>query len=67
MLKGINLIGADFGLVRKSSDPYVKISSVGVKIKTNVVYNNLNPIWNETFNVIIDEHNLDSQMLVKEL
>ncbi len=67
VLKGINLIGADFGLVRKSSDPYVKLSGVGVKFKTKVVYNNLNPIWNETFNVIIDEHNLDPQILVRAL
>jgi Ca2+-dependent lipid-binding protein len=64
VLKGINLLDADFGLVRKS-DPYVKISGVGVKFKTKVVYNNLNPIWNETFNIVIDEHNLDPQLLVR--
>ena len=63
VLKGVNLLDADFGLVRKS-DPYVKLSASGVKLKTKVVYNNLNPIWNETFNIVIDEDNVEPQLSV---
>jgi len=47
------------------SDPYVKISGVGVTLKTKVVNNNLNPVWNETFNIMIDELNQNPQLLVR--
>ena len=65
MIKGINLKDADFGLVRKS-DPYVKISGAGgLKLKTKVIQNNLNPVWNETFNIMIDELNPHPQLLIE--
>jgi len=47
------------------SDPYVKISGVGVTLKTKVINNNLNPVWNETFNIMIDELNQNPQLLVR--
>ena len=64
VLRGINLLDADFGFLGKS-DPYVKISGIGVKLKTKVIKNTLNPIWNETFNIIIDKLNHDPKLLVK--
>ena len=51
------------GIIGKS-DPYVKISGVGVTLKTKVINNNLNPVWNETFNIMIDELNQDPHLLV---
>ena len=65
MIKGINLLDADFSLVGKS-DPYVKISGIGIKLKTKVILNNLNPIWNETFDIMFDEFNHDPQLLVND-
>ena len=63
VIKGVNLKDADFGFMGKS-DPYVKISGVGVTLKTKVVNDNLNPVWNETFNILIDELNPDPTLLV---
>ncbi|XP_051114011.1 synaptotagmin-3-like isoform X2 [Andrographis paniculata] len=41
-----------------TSDPYVKLSLTGEKLqwkKTTVVMNNLNPVWNEDFKLIVKE------------
>jgi hypothetical protein len=41
-----------------TSDPYVKFKIGGKMLyKTKTVYKNLNPQWNETFNLLMD-HNV---------
>jgi len=65
VIKGVDLKNADMGLLGKS-DPYVKISGVGVTRRTKVINNNLNPVWNETFNIMIDELSPNPQLLVNK-
>ena len=65
VVKGVDLKNADVGLLGKS-DPYVKISGVGVTRKTKVKNNDLNPVWNETFNIMVDELSPNPQLLVKQ-
>lgn len=55
-------MNADFGF-RNLSDPYVKISGIGPERKTKVIYDDLNPVWNETFYIMIDEIYSDPQLL----
>ena len=43
-----NLMG---GMVKGKSDPYAKISVREVNFKSNVVKENLNPVWNEMYEV----------------
>lgn len=43
-----NLMG---GMVKGKSDPYAKISVGDVLFKSNVVKENLNPVWNEMYQV----------------
>ena len=39
------------GLVKGKSDPYVKITIGGVLFKSHVIKENLNPTWNEMYEV----------------
>lgn len=43
------------GMVKGKSDPYVKINIGGVALKSRVIKENLNPTWNEMFEVWISE------------
>lgn len=43
-----NLMG---GMVKGKSDPYAKINVGEVSFKSNVVKENLNPVWNEIYQV----------------
>lgn len=43
-----NLMG---GMVKGKSDPYVKINVGGVSFKSHVIKENLNPTWNEMYEV----------------
>uniref|UniRef100_A0A672LAP2 Extended synaptotagmin 1 n=1 Tax=Sinocyclocheilus grahami TaxID=75366 RepID=A0A672LAP2_SINGR len=45
-----NLMG---GMVKGKSDPYVKIRVGGLAFKSQVIKENLNPIWNELYEVCI--------------
>ncbi|KAA0707115.1 Extended synaptotagmin-1 [Triplophysa tibetana] len=47
-----NLMG---GMMKGKSDPYVKIRVGGVAFKSQVVKENLNPIWNELYEVILTQ------------
>ena len=54
LLEAQNLIAKDNlmgGLKKGKSDPYVKINIGGVKFKSHVIKENLNPIWNEMYEV----------------
>ena len=64
VIKGQNLKSADIGLFNKGkSDPYVKMSGLGMPKRTKIIYNDLNPNWNETFDFIIDEIELNPTLL----
>ncbi|XP_069564869.1 extended synaptotagmin-1 [Brachyistius frenatus] len=45
-----NLMG---GMVKGKSDPYVKINVGGVSFKSHVIKENLNPTWNEMYEVVL--------------
>lgn len=45
-----NLMG---GMMKGKSDPYVKIRVGGMAFKSQVIKENLNPVWNELYEVIL--------------
>uniref|UniRef100_A0A8C2Z2P9 Extended synaptotagmin 1 n=1 Tax=Cyclopterus lumpus TaxID=8103 RepID=A0A8C2Z2P9_CYCLU len=54
ILAGQNLVPKDNlmgGMVKGKSDPYVKINIGGVEFMSNVIKENLNPVWNEMYEV----------------
>ncbi|TRY55276.1 hypothetical protein DNTS_015755 [Danionella cerebrum] len=57
-----NLMG---GMVKGKSDPYVKIQIGGETFKSRVVKENLNPTWNEMYEVVLTE--LPGQELTLEV
>lgn len=57
VLRAKQLKNADFlGL----SDPYVKLKLKDSTQKTKVIMNNLNPEWNETFTMVVNDPETDS-------
>nr|XP_057911715.1 extended synaptotagmin-1 isoform X1 [Doryrhamphus excisus] len=50
-----NLMG---GMVKGKSDPYVKISIGSIAFKSHVIKENLNPIWNEMYEVVLNNHSV---------
>ena len=63
VLRAIDLVNADMTLIGGKSDPYVKISGIGQPVQTNVIKNNLNPVWKETFHFFIDVANPNPKLL----
>lgn len=56
LLEGQNLVAKDNmmgGMVKGKSDPYAKISVGDVTFKSNVIKENLNPVWNEMYQVVL--------------
>uniref|UniRef100_A0A673WH59 Uncharacterized LOC115150497 n=1 Tax=Salmo trutta TaxID=8032 RepID=A0A673WH59_SALTR len=56
LLEAQNLIAKDNlmgGLKKGKSDPYVKINIGGVKFKSHVIKENLNPTWNEMYETVL--------------
>ena len=54
LLEAQNLVAKDNlmgGMVKGKSDPYVKIHIGDTKFKRHVIKENLNPIWNEMYEV----------------
>lgn len=41
------------GMIKGKSDPYVKINIGGETFTSNVIRSNLNPTWNEMYEVMI--------------
>uniref|UniRef100_A0A8C2X5L7 Extended synaptotagmin 1 n=1 Tax=Cyclopterus lumpus TaxID=8103 RepID=A0A8C2X5L7_CYCLU len=41
------------GVVKGKSDPYAKINVGGVEFMSNVIKENLNPVWNEMYEVVL--------------
>ncbi|XP_033482197.2 uncharacterized protein esyt1b [Epinephelus lanceolatus] len=50
-----NLMG---GMVKGKSDPYVKINIGGVTFKSHVIKENLNPTWNEMYELVLSRHSV---------
>lgn len=48
MIAKDNMMG---GMIKGKSDPYAKISIGEYMFKSNVVKENLNPVWNEMYEV----------------
>uniref|UniRef100_A0A669B002 Extended synaptotagmin-like protein 1b n=1 Tax=Oreochromis niloticus TaxID=8128 RepID=A0A669B002_ORENI len=58
LLAGQNLVPKDNlmgGMVKGKSDPYVKISIGGETFTSEVIKGNLNPTWNEMYEVILTQ------------
>ncbi|TMS19121.1 Extended synaptotagmin-1 [Larimichthys crocea] len=58
VLAGQNLVPKDNlmgGMVKGKSDPYVKINIGGETFTSQVIKSNLNPTWNEMYEVILTE------------
>ncbi|XP_073726584.1 extended synaptotagmin-1 [Misgurnus anguillicaudatus] len=58
LVKGENLVPKDNkmgGMVKGKSDPYVKIQIGGETFKSQVIKENLNPTWNEMYEVVLTE------------
>uniref|UniRef100_A0A3B4C9Q8 Extended synaptotagmin-like protein 1b n=1 Tax=Pygocentrus nattereri TaxID=42514 RepID=A0A3B4C9Q8_PYGNA len=56
LLEAQNLVAMDSlmgGMVKGKSDPYVKISVGGTTFKSHVIKENLNPTWNEMYEMIL--------------
>ncbi|KAF6718091.1 Extended synaptotagmin-1 [Oryzias melastigma] len=53
LLEAKNLIAKDSVLGKGKSDPYVKINVGGVVFKSHVIKENLNPTWNEMYEVVL--------------
>uniref|UniRef100_A0A3Q0T443 Extended synaptotagmin 1 n=1 Tax=Amphilophus citrinellus TaxID=61819 RepID=A0A3Q0T443_AMPCI len=55
LLEAQNLVAKDkvMGMVKGKSDPYAKISVGEDSFKSNVIKENLNPVWNEMYEVVL--------------
>lgn len=54
LVEAQNLIAKDNfmgGMVKGKSDPYVKIRVAGITYRSHTIKENLNPIWNELYEV----------------
>ncbi|XP_047438070.1 extended synaptotagmin-1 [Mugil cephalus] len=61
LLEAQNLVAKDNlmgGMVKGKSDPYVKINVGGVNFKSHVIKENLNPTWNEMYEVVLRGHSV---------
>lgn len=58
LVEASNLIAKDNfmgGMVKGKSDPYVKIRVAGITFRSHTIKENLNPIWNELFEIILTQ------------
>ncbi|XP_034389586.1 extended synaptotagmin-1 isoform X1 [Cyclopterus lumpus] len=55
LLEAQSLVAKDnmMGVVKGKSDPYAKINVGGVEFMSNVIKENLNPVWNEMYEVVL--------------
>lgn len=56
LLEAQNLVAKDNlmgGMVKGKSDPYVKIDIGGIPFKSRVIKENLNPTWNEMYEMVL--------------
>ncbi|XP_011612041.2 extended synaptotagmin-1 [Takifugu rubripes] len=57
-----NMMG---GMVKGKSDPYAKISVGEFTFKSNVIKENLNPVWNEMYEVVLKPESEQEQVKVE--
>ncbi|XP_063070881.1 extended synaptotagmin-1 [Engraulis encrasicolus] len=57
LVAGQSLVAKDkvMGLMKGKSDPYAKVSIGGKTFKSQVIEKNLNPTWNEMYEVVLTE------------
>uniref|UniRef100_A0A8C7YR74 Extended synaptotagmin-like protein 1a n=1 Tax=Oryzias sinensis TaxID=183150 RepID=A0A8C7YR74_9TELE len=58
LVEAQNLIAKDNfmgGMVKGKSDPYVKIKVAGITFRSHTIKENLNPVWNELYEVILTQ------------
>ncbi|XP_067385958.1 extended synaptotagmin-1 [Emydura macquarii macquarii] len=58
LLEAENLIAKDNfmgGMIRGKSDPYAKVRLAGKSFRSHVIKEELNPRWNEVYEVLVDE------------
>uniref|UniRef100_A0A3Q3H0K7 Extended synaptotagmin-like protein 1a n=1 Tax=Kryptolebias marmoratus TaxID=37003 RepID=A0A3Q3H0K7_KRYMA len=58
LVEAQNLIAKDNfmgGMVKGKSDPYVKVRVAGITFRSHTIKENLNPVWNELFEVILTQ------------
>ncbi|MEQ2208360.1 hypothetical protein XENOCAPTIV_026342, partial [Xenoophorus captivus] len=58
LMEAQNLIAKDNfmgGMVKGKSDPYVKIRVAGITFRSHTIKENLNPVWNELYEVILTQ------------
>ncbi|KAK9515345.1 hypothetical protein VZT92_025997 [Zoarces viviparus] len=58
LVEAQNLIAKDNfmgGMVKGKSDPYVKIRVAGITFRSHTIKENLNPVWNELYEVILTQ------------
>ncbi|KAM4610096.1 extended synaptotagmin-1 isoform 2-T2 [Polymixia lowei] len=58
LMEAQNLIAKDNfmgGMVKGKSDPYVKIRVAGMTFRSHTIKENLNPIWNELYEIILTQ------------
>lgn len=56
LVEAQNLIAKDNfmgGMVKGKSDPYVKIRVAGITYRSHTIKENLNPVWNELYEVCL--------------
>uniref|UniRef100_A0A6Q2Z213 Extended synaptotagmin-like protein 1a n=1 Tax=Esox lucius TaxID=8010 RepID=A0A6Q2Z213_ESOLU len=64
LVEATNLIAKDNfmgGMVKGKSDPYVKIRVGGITFRSHTIKENLNPYWNELYEVLLVEETLSSR------
>ncbi|XP_056316518.1 extended synaptotagmin-1 isoform X2 [Danio aesculapii] len=67
LVEGQNLVAKDNlmgGMVKGKSDPYVKIQIGGETFKSHVIKENLNPTWNEMYELVLTSSST-SEVLVE--
>ncbi|XP_061147662.1 extended synaptotagmin-1 [Syngnathus typhle] len=64
LLEAQSLVAKDNMMMMKGkSDPYVKINVGGLTFKSHVVKENLNPTWNEMYEVVLSSHSVQEIQL----
>jgi Ca2+-dependent lipid-binding protein len=62
VISATNLKNSDISIFSGKSDPYVKLSGLGLPVKTKVINNSLNPSWNQMFLFLIDQIDMDPML-----
>uniref|UniRef100_A0A8C4EV28 Extended synaptotagmin-like protein 1a n=1 Tax=Dicentrarchus labrax TaxID=13489 RepID=A0A8C4EV28_DICLA len=70
LVEAQNLIAKDNfmgGMVKGKSDPYVKIRVAGITYRSHTIKENLNPIWNELYEVLSSFNEIQFELFDKDI